>query len=42
MTNHKVTAFADFDDFKTYVDAIVNTTTIQVFYSQEKGWIVVE
>lgn len=42
MTNHKVTAFADFDDFKTYVDAIVNTTAIQVFYSPEKGWVVVE
>jgi hypothetical protein len=42
MTNHKVTAFADFDAFKTYVDAIVSTTTIQVIYSPEKGWIVVE
>lgn len=42
MTNHKVTAFTDFDEFKTYVDAIANTTTIQVIYSKEKGWVVVE
>ena len=42
MTNHKVTAFASFDDFKTYVDAIVSTATIQTFYSPEKGYIVVE
>jgi hypothetical protein len=42
MTNHKVTAFASFDNFKTYVDAIVSTTAIQVLYSPETGWVVVE
>ena len=42
MTNHKVTAFTDFTEFKTYVDAIVSTVTIQVIYSKEKGWVVVE
>lgn len=42
MTNHKMTAFSSYDDAAAYVATIVSTTTIQVIYSKEKGWIVVE
>jgi hypothetical protein len=42
MTNHKMTAFALYDDAAAYVATIVNTTVIQVFYHPDKGWIVVE
>jgi len=42
MTNHKMTAFASYDDAAAYVATIVNTATIQVIYSQEKGWVIVE
>lgn len=42
MTNHKVTAFATYDDFKTYIEALASTVTIQVIFSKEKGWVVVE
>ena len=42
MTNHKVSVFESFDDLKTYVESLVSTATIQVIYSKEKGWVVVE
>jgi hypothetical protein len=42
MTNHKVTAFAEFDDFVDYVESLDGTTIIHVSNSPEKGWIVVE
>ena len=42
MTNHKVSVFESFDDFKTYVESLGSTVTIQVLYSPRKGWVVVE
>ena len=42
MTNHTVKAFTDYDEFVDYVEAIGSTTTIQVIYSKEKGWVVIE
>ena len=42
MTKHKATAFIDYDDFADYIATIDTTTTIQVIYSKEKGWVVVE
>lgn len=42
MTNHKVTEFADYDEFKTHVETLADTVSIQVIYSEKKGWVVVE
>jgi hypothetical protein len=41
MTNYGVEAFANYDDFETYVEALPTTTEIQVIYSPEKGYIVI-
>jgi hypothetical protein len=41
MTNYEVHEFAEFDDFKDYVEGLATTTDIQVTYSPEKGYIVV-
>lgn len=42
MTNYTVKEFANYDDFKTYVETLATTTDIQVVYSAAKGWIVIE
>jgi hypothetical protein len=42
MTNHKSTPFADYEEFAAYIATIPTTTTIQVVYSEKKGWVVVE
>jgi hypothetical protein len=41
MTDYDVVAFADYDDFKTYVEAIATTTDISWQWTPDKGYVVV-
>lgn len=41
MTNYVVESFANYDEFKDYIESLATTTDVQIVYSEKKGWTVI-